>query len=179
VVANVFDNLGGALVDYEVVEHCRRRPCTCESSGKERRYERGNPREPGQASRRPLDDRIDAPRFSREGERFLILRSRNDHPDLPDAISIVGDTRAVTAEDVAADRSEELHLHYFDSRGVHRVYDVSIKPEGWEWALEEPGWAQRLPHSFADGDRTMRCTSRLSVDNGPWNDDLEVTYRRR
>jgi hypothetical protein len=114
-----------------------------------------------------------------EGERFLILRSRNDHPDFPDAISIVGDTRAVTAEDVAADRSEELHLHYFDSRGVYRVYDVSIKPDGWEWALKEPGWAQRLPLSFADGDRTMSGTSRLSVDNGPWNDDLEVTYRRR
>jgi hypothetical protein len=45
--------------------------------------------------------------------------------------------------------------------------------------LEEPGWAQRLPLSFADGDRTMSGTSRLSVDNGPWNDDLEVTYRRR
>jgi hypothetical protein len=114
-----------------------------------------------------------------EGERFLILRTRNDHPDFPDSISIVGDTRALTAEDVAADRSEELQLHYFDSRGVHRVYDVSITPHGWEWAMEEPGWAQRMPLSFADGDRTMSGTSRLSVDNGPWNDDLAVTYHRQ
>src|SRR5688572_30090966 len=27
-----------------------------------------------------------------EGERFLILRTRNDHPDFPDAISIIGYT---------------------------------------------------------------------------------------
>jgi hypothetical protein len=27
-----------------------------------------------------------------EGHRFLILRSRNDHPDFPDAISIIGFT---------------------------------------------------------------------------------------
>jgi hypothetical protein len=27
-----------------------------------------------------------------EGQRFLILRSRNDHPDFPDSISIIGFT---------------------------------------------------------------------------------------
>lgn len=27
-----------------------------------------------------------------EGQRFLIIRSRNDHPDFPDAISIIGFT---------------------------------------------------------------------------------------
>lgn len=43
-----------------------------------------------------------------EGERFLIFRSGNDHPDFPDSISIIGDT-------------DGLHMHYFDSRGVHRV----------------------------------------------------------
>jgi hypothetical protein len=114
-----------------------------------------------------------------EGERFLILRTRNDHPDFPDAISIIGNTDALTAEDLGTDRSEELHLHYYDSRGVHRVYDVTVTADGWAWAMEEPGWAQRLPLAFADDNRTMSGISRLSEDNGPWDDDLAVTYHRR
>jgi hypothetical protein len=28
-----------------------------------------------------------------EGEKFLLHRARNDHPDLPDSISVIGDTR--------------------------------------------------------------------------------------
>ena len=30
-----------------------------------------------------------------EGQQFLILRSRSDHPDFPDSISIIGDTERV------------------------------------------------------------------------------------
>jgi hypothetical protein len=40
-----------------------------------------------------------------EGEKFLIVRARSDHPDFPDSISIIGDTGG-------------LRMHYFDSRGV-------------------------------------------------------------
>jgi hypothetical protein len=39
-----------------------------------------------------------------EGETFLIVRARNDHPEFPDSISIIGDTGG-------------LRMHYFDSRG--------------------------------------------------------------
>src|SRR5678815_417614 len=63
-----------------------------------------------------------------EGERFLIHRARTDHPDFPDSISIIGFAdrdRAGSAPGaaVASDHQQGLTMHYFDSRGVSRVYE--------------------------------------------------------
>jgi hypothetical protein len=105
-----------------------------------------------------------------EGERFLIFRSHNDHPDFPDSISIIGDT-------------DGLRWHYFDSRGVHRVYEFSVTGDGWEIARrvaahDASGFSQRLMVTFEDGDETMAGRSKISHDNETWQDDLEITYRR-
>lgn len=104
-----------------------------------------------------------------EGERFLIWRAREDHPDFPDSISILGDT-------------EGLRWHYFDSRGVHRLFDLTVTGDGLEIGREVPAssedFSQTLRIVFADDDRTMTGLSRLSHDNETWNDDLAITYRR-
>jgi hypothetical protein len=100
-----------------------------------------------------------------EGERFLILRSRSDHPDFPDSISVIGDT-------------DGLRMHYFDSRGIHRTYELTVTNDGWEIALDAPEFSQRLWVTFADEDNTMVGKSKLSEDDETWNDDLEITYSR-
>jgi hypothetical protein len=105
-----------------------------------------------------------------EGERFLVFRGRNDHPDFPDSISIIGDT-------------DGLRWHYFDSRGVHRVYEFNITDDGWEIARnvaadDASGFSQRLMFTFEDGDETMAGRSKISHDNETWQDDLAITYRR-
>jgi hypothetical protein len=100
-----------------------------------------------------------------EGERFLILRSRSDHPDFPDSISIIGDT-------------DGLRMHYFDSRGIHRIYELTVTNDGWEIARDAPEFSQRLWVTFADEDNTMIGKSKLSEDDETWNDDLEITYSR-
>jgi hypothetical protein len=111
-----------------------------------------------------------------EGERFLICRTRYDHLDIPDGISIIGDT-------------DGLHMHYFDTRGVHRIYDVKVTDEGWEMAMDRDSpassfaspderFSQRMNFTFEDDDRTMTGKGRLSYDNVTWVDDLEITYSR-
>jgi hypothetical protein len=112
-----------------------------------------------------------------EGERFLIFRSQNDHPDFPDSISIIGDT-------------DGLRWHYFDSRGVHRILELRVTDDGWEIARdaadsdapeigrEAPAFSQRLTVTFGDDDDTMVGLARLSYDNETWQDDLQITYRR-
>ena len=100
-----------------------------------------------------------------EGERFLILRSRSYHPDFPDSVSVIGDT-------------DGLRMHYFDSRGVHRIYEMIVTADGWEIARDGPEFAQRLWVTFADGDNTMIGKSELCDDGKTWNDDLEITYYR-
>jgi len=105
-----------------------------------------------------------------DGQRFLIFRSRNDHPDFPDSTSILGDT-------------DGLHWHYFDSRGVHRIYELRVTDDAWEISRDAAGrdaqaFSQRLTVTFGDDDDTMEGRSAISYDNETWQDDLQITYRR-
>ena len=119
-----------------------------------------------------------------EGERFLILRTHTDHPDIPDAISLIGFTdqdraHKGAATTPAADGERRLTMHYFDSRGVFRVFDASIDDQAWRIWREAPGFSQRFTGSFADGGATIAGVWQLCEDDVNWNDDLRITYRRR
>ena len=119
-----------------------------------------------------------------EGERFLIHRARTDHPDFPDSISIIGITERdrvddTPSDDPAAAIESQLHMHYFDSRGVFRVYDVAVDDEAWRLWRDTPGFSQRFTGTFADGGDTIAGRWQLRRDDINWDDDLEITYRRR
>jgi hypothetical protein len=117
-----------------------------------------------------------------EGERFLIHRVRIDHPDFPDSVSIVGITERDRVEnpsnlDPPAAESR-LCMHYFDSRGVFRVYNVSIDDKSWRLWRDAPGFSQRFTGTFSDGGETIDGRWQLCEDSVNWNDDLQITYRR-
>lgn len=109
-----------------------------------------------------------------DGERFLVQRTTYDHPDIPDAVAVLGDT-------------DGLHMHYFDSRGVHRVYVLTLHEDGWELAMDKDApagafatapFSQQMRFVLGDQDRTIAGRGRLSEDGVTWEDDLQVTYRR-
>jgi hypothetical protein len=119
-----------------------------------------------------------------EGERFLIHRARMDHPDFPDSISVVGITERDRVgnppdDDGAATTPSRLCMHYFDSRGVFRVYDATIDEEAWRLWRDAPGFAQRFTGTFADGGDTITGQWQLCQDDIHWDNDLQITYRRR
>lgn len=101
-----------------------------------------------------------------DGERFLIWRSHYDHPEIPDAVAITGVTDG------------QLSMHYFDSRGVYRVYSVSMSPGTWRFWRDAPGFSQRSTGTFRDGGNTIICHGQLSLDGTSWDDDLTLTYRK-
>jgi hypothetical protein len=102
-----------------------------------------------------------------EGERFLLQRSRTDHPDFPDSLIVYG----------AGD--DGVSMHYFDSRGVHRVYQASLGDRVWRMWRHAPGFSQTFSGTVAaDGD-TIEGLWQVSRDDSTWVDDLAVTYRRR
>jgi len=100
-----------------------------------------------------------------EGEKFLIVRARSDHPDFPDSISVIGDT-------------DGIRMHYFDTRGVYRIYEVRAGEEALEFSRDEPGFSQRFTGTFEDGGKTISGLWKLSRDDETWDDDLQITYRR-
>jgi tRNA-Thr(GGU) m(6)t(6)A37 methyltransferase TsaA len=101
-----------------------------------------------------------------EGERFLIHRWRMEHPDFPDSIAVIGAMGG------------PLALQYFDSRGVHRVYGMSLADDLWRLWRDDPDFRQRFTGRFLDGGATLAGQWELSRDGSTWDDDLQITYRR-
>ena len=117
-----------------------------------------------------------------EGERFLIQRARTDHADFPDSVSILGFTERDRVGGAAGSElasEPRLTMHYFDSRGVFRVYEVSVEHGGLRFLRNAPGFSQRFSGTFEDGDRTLTGRWQSCEDDVHWADDLQITYRRR
>jgi hypothetical protein len=70
-------------------------------------------------------------------------------------------------------------MNYFDSRGVHRIYQVSLSDGVWSMWRHSPGFSQKFNGKIsADGD-TIEGLWKLSRDDSTWDDDLAITFRRR
>jgi hypothetical protein len=104
-----------------------------------------------------------------EGNHFLILRSHAEHPDAPDSISVIGP---------ATTDASALSMFYFDSRGVHRVYEVGINDRAWTIWRDSPDFSQRFTGAISDDGDTIYGLWELCRDGATWNDDLKITYRR-
>jgi hypothetical protein len=70
-------------------------------------------------------------------------------------------------------------MHYFDSRGVSRVFEVGIDDTAWTISRDARGFSQRFTGTWSDGGDTIVGLWRLSRDDLRWDDDLAITYRRR
>ena len=118
-----------------------------------------------------------------EGECFLIQRSRCDHPDFPDSISVIGSAETDRVDETPPppdpDTGTPLSMHYFDSRGVFRVYLASIDDRMWRLWREAPGFSQRFAGTFSGGGGTIEGLWQLNRDGSAWNDDLQISYRRQ
>ena len=101
------------------------------------------------------------------GRRFLIWRTETPG-DVPSAIAIIG----------GGETPGTWPMHYFDQRGVFRVYQVRVEGGIWKVWRDHPGFSQRFTGTFEDEGRTLRLVTELQQD-GPWKPDLEAVYRRR
>lgn len=97
---------------------------------------------------------------------FLVHRSRFDHPEIPDALTVIG---------VVGGRS---CMTYFDARGVHRSYDVETRDGVLRYALTSPGFSQRYVAELDTGRDVIEASGELCQDGTTWQEDLTLTYRR-
>lgn len=73
----------------------------------------------------------------------------------------------------------KIRSHYFDSRGVFRVYEASVDDTAWRLWRDAPGFSQRFAGTFADDGKTTEGLWELCEDDEHWASDLQITYRRR
>jgi len=97
---------------------------------------------------------------------FLIQRWNVEHDEAPDGISIIGPE----APDGA------YRQHYFDSRGVSRVYEMSLRDGVWKLWRESPGFSQRFTATLGDGAITGFWEK--SSDGETWERDFDITYTK-
>jgi hypothetical protein len=103
------------------------------------------------------------------GRQFLIQRWDVEHPDAPDGIAIIG---------FDADKATLLQ-HYFDSRGIARIYEMTFADNVWtlQRTAAAPDFSQRFTGTFSDDD-TIVGRWESSPDGANWNSDFDLTYTR-
>jgi hypothetical protein len=101
-----------------------------------------------------------------EGRSFLVQRWTVEHPDFPNGIAIIGCEESGCS------------MHYFDSRGVSRVYGTSLSERTWKLWRESPGFWQRFVGELGnDGDKIASRWEK-STDGSEWEIDFHVTYTK-
>jgi hypothetical protein len=106
------------------------------------------------------------------GGRFLLQRSQTPHPDAPDSLAIVGLDPGGGA----------YSQHYFDSRGVARMYAMTFNDGVWRLLREKPdfsplAFSQRFTGTFSDDANTIAGLWEIRKDSS-WERDFDLTYAR-
>jgi hypothetical protein len=71
-------------------------------------------------------------------------------------------------------------MHYYDSRGLYRVYETSLDQVAWKFWRDAspPDFSQRFTGTFGDDGKTITGRGELSKDGTIWEGDLDLTYYR-
>ena len=99
---------------------------------------------------------------------FVVQRWRSDRPEFPDGIAII-------APDETGDGFVQ---HYFDSRGVARVYRTTLEDGVWRLWRDAPGFDQRYAGTLADDGATIAGAWEKRTDGATWEHDFELVYTR-
>jgi hypothetical protein len=108
------------------------------------------------------------------GGKFLVQRWEVPHPAAPDGLAVIG-----------YDEGRGTYLqHYFDSRGVARVYEMTLEDDTWTLSRTEADFgpldfAQRWVGTFSDDGRTIEGAWEIAHDGTTWEKDFDLTYRKR
>jgi hypothetical protein len=104
--------------------------------------------------------------------QYLIQRSSAPDP-VPDSVAII-----------SADPDGETYVqHYFDSRGVTRVYEMTLADRVWTLTRTKPdfsplAFSQRFTSTFSDDGNVIQGYWEKSDDGSQWEHDFDLTYTK-
>jgi hypothetical protein len=108
-----------------------------------------------------------------EGGGFLLQRSTPVRDEFPNSVSLIG----------LDEETGEYVMHYFDSRGVSRVFAMTLDDGAWTFERKPSGprsefW-QRWIGEFSDDGKTIEGRGENSDDGSDWEVDYHLTYTRK
>ncbi len=108
------------------------------------------------------------------GGGFMVQRWSVPVPEAPDGIAIIG-----------VDPANAGHYlqHYFDSRGVARVYRMTLDNRRWSLVRDEADFspldfAQRYIGTVSDDRQTIAGCWEIARDGTTWERDFDLSYRK-
>ncbi len=104
---------------------------------------------------------------------YLVQRSEVPDP-YPDSMAVI----SFDAE------TGGYRQHYFDARGVTRVYRMDVRSGVWQLVRDEPDFspldfAQRFVGRFSSDGRTIHGHWDTAGEDGAWVRDFDVVFTRR
>jgi hypothetical protein len=119
------------------------------------------------------------------GGQLLVQRWEVAVPEAPDGIAIIaGRGEGAGGVGPASEAAGEGYLqHYFDSRGVVRVYEMTLSDGVWELLRVKPDFSpldfcQRFTGRFSDDGVTIDGRWEKSGDGAAWEPDFDLRYTR-
>jgi len=112
--------------------------------------------------------------------KFIVFRSVGQPAEVPESISIIG----------GAPAGEPQPMHYFDARGVKRLFMTAIEGSTWKfWRApgedwngpDGPGFNQRFIGEISADGKTIKGRSERGMgDSGDqWEIDFPINYSRK
>jgi hypothetical protein len=104
---------------------------------------------------------------------FVLERWTVPIPEAPDGLAVIG-----------FDEGRGTFLqHYFDERGVARVYEMGFEDGVWTLERTKPDFSefkfsQRFRGAFSEDGKTIDGTFEISHDHETWKKDFDVIYRK-
>jgi hypothetical protein len=136
----------------------------------EARFPGQQPAPPGAADRGPVArSRFE---WALDGQ-FLVQHATIPIPEAPDGLAIVG----------IDPRTGGYTQHYYDSRGVVRLYAMGFADGVWTLTRESADFSpldfrQRFTATFGPDEDTITGAWEKCRDGGEWEHDFALTYRR-
>jgi len=103
-----------------------------------------------------------------EDGAFLVQHSEIPNSDFPRNTSVIGPD----------DAAESYCMLYSDSRGVSRIYQMSLSGNDWKLWRDFPGFSQRFIATFSDDHNAINGRWEKSADGSNWELDFNETYTR-
>lgn len=104
-----------------------------------------------------------------EAGGYLIQRTVMDDPVFPAGVMVIG----------PAAGGGRIVQHYFDSRGVARVYDIGLTDGVLRlWRDDDDDFAQRYTGQISSDGATIDGAWEICDDGETWRHDFDLTYTK-
>ena len=103
-----------------------------------------------------------------EAGKFVRIESQIEDERFPRSVQIVGCDDAV----------EDCTALYFDSREVHRIYQMRVSDREWKVWRDAPGFNQRYIGKISADGKTIAGQWEFSEDGKSWKVDFDLNYAK-